>query len=239
MIGIYKITNPKKKIYIGQSIDIEKRFKQYQSIYKIKSQIKIYNSLKKYGYDKHLFEVINICDIDKLNELERYYQELFSAIGKNGLNLKLTSANEKKTIMSEETKLKIKQNSSRHFLGKTQTNEAKLKISIKNKGKIRTDLQKQNISKGIKKAYTDGRAVYKYFKRSDESLEKMKSKLRGDKCHFYNKKAYNAKIIIDNDTKQIFKSLTDAAKNYNYSIALISKILSSKYKYAKINISYL
>ena len=28
--GIYKITNPKGKVYIGQSIDIYKRFKSYK-----------------------------------------------------------------------------------------------------------------------------------------------------------------------------------------------------------------
>jgi predicted GIY-YIG superfamily endonuclease len=30
MIGIYKITNPEKEVYIGQSTDIEKRFKTYK-----------------------------------------------------------------------------------------------------------------------------------------------------------------------------------------------------------------
>jgi len=30
MIGIYKITSPSNKVYIGQSINIEKRFKSYK-----------------------------------------------------------------------------------------------------------------------------------------------------------------------------------------------------------------
>ena len=29
MIGIYKITSPSGKVYIGQSIDIERRWKKY------------------------------------------------------------------------------------------------------------------------------------------------------------------------------------------------------------------
>ena len=32
MIGIYKITNPKGKVYIGQSIDINRRFNEYQKM---------------------------------------------------------------------------------------------------------------------------------------------------------------------------------------------------------------
>ena len=54
MIGIYKITSPTNKIYIGQSIDIENRFTKYKSL-DCKNQVRLYNSLKKYGFDKHKF----------------------------------------------------------------------------------------------------------------------------------------------------------------------------------------
>ena len=47
MIGIYKITNPKEKVYIGQSIDIEKRWKRYYYTLNCKSQTALYRSLKK------------------------------------------------------------------------------------------------------------------------------------------------------------------------------------------------
>ena len=46
--GIYKITNPKNKVYIGQSKDIIKRWYYYKTLH-CKSQIKLYNSLLKYG----------------------------------------------------------------------------------------------------------------------------------------------------------------------------------------------
>ena len=45
-IGIYKITNPKGKVYIGQSININKRWNAYRNL-KLKSQTKLLNSLKK------------------------------------------------------------------------------------------------------------------------------------------------------------------------------------------------
>jgi len=57
MIGIYKITNPKGKIYIGQSINIKRRFNEYKRL-NCSQQPKIYNSLLKYGSDNHKFEII-------------------------------------------------------------------------------------------------------------------------------------------------------------------------------------
>lgn len=44
-IGIYKITNPKGKIYIGQSIDIDKRINTYRLMH-CKDQKLLYNSIK-------------------------------------------------------------------------------------------------------------------------------------------------------------------------------------------------
>ena len=52
VIGIYKITSPSQRIYIGQSINIEKRWKEY-SVTKLKSQPKIKNSILKYGIKNH------------------------------------------------------------------------------------------------------------------------------------------------------------------------------------------
>jgi len=106
MIGIYKITNPNNKIYVGQSINIKKRFVNYKCL-NCKGQIRLYNSFNKYGVKNHTFEILHLCEIENLNELERYYQELFEVIGKYGLNLKLTNTFDKCGILSEETKNKI------------------------------------------------------------------------------------------------------------------------------------
>ena len=94
MIGIYKITSPSGKVYIGQSIDIEKRFKDYKRLSNCKSQIKLFRSFLKHGVDNHKFEILLECCIDEINKQERYYQELYNATCKNGLNLKLTNTDE-------------------------------------------------------------------------------------------------------------------------------------------------
>jgi group I intron endonuclease len=86
MIGIYKITNPKNKIYIGKSKNIETRFKSYGKLQHCYQQIKLYNSLKKYGPENHKFEIIEECFMEQLNEREIYWINMFNSI-KIGLNL--------------------------------------------------------------------------------------------------------------------------------------------------------
>jgi group I intron endonuclease len=88
MVGIYKITNPKGKIYIGQSINIERRFLEHKKLTQ-KGSKKLFNSLKKYGHENHKFEVIEECLIEQLNEKEENFILLFNS-HINGLNIKLS-----------------------------------------------------------------------------------------------------------------------------------------------------
>lgn len=63
MIGIYKITSPTKKVYIGQSVNIERRFLVYKKL-NCKKQPRLYDSFRKYGVDKHKFEILCECEAD-------------------------------------------------------------------------------------------------------------------------------------------------------------------------------
>lgn len=69
MIGIYKITSPSNKVYIGQSIDVENRLKRYK-YFVSKKQTRLYYSILKYGYDNHTYEVVEECKVEELNERE-------------------------------------------------------------------------------------------------------------------------------------------------------------------------
>lgn len=104
MIGIYKITSPSGKVYIGQSKNILRRWNEYKYPNK---KTKIERSIKKYGIEKHIFEVVEECDIEMLNERERYWQDNYNVLDRNvGLNLVLTKTEFKNKEFSEETKLK-------------------------------------------------------------------------------------------------------------------------------------
>ena len=104
--GVYKITSPSGKIYIGEAINIRKRLKRYFRLECVR-QNKLYNSFLKYGVINHIFEVIEECDINDLKCRERYWQDYYDVLGKNGLNLILTSCENNIKIWSEDVKSKM------------------------------------------------------------------------------------------------------------------------------------
>lgn len=86
VIGIYKITSPSGKVYIGQSKNILRRFLYYKN-YQCKNQTKLYNSLIKHKPCNHTFEIITECLDSKLNDLEIFYIKFYNSVS-NGLNIK-------------------------------------------------------------------------------------------------------------------------------------------------------
>lgn len=203
MIGIYKITNPKGKIYIGQSVDIKKRFRVYRSE-NCKTQIKLYNSFLKYGVENHKFDIIEKCSVDLLNEKERYWQDFYKVI-KNGLNLKLTNTKSKSGYLSEETKLKISESNSKMTeetkrkigdanRGKKRSKEFKLKCSERQKGKKLKESTKKKISEKLK-----GK------KRSEEFKLKCSISKKGVKINSKHK----CKIVLDFNTGVYYNSLKE------------------------------
>lgn len=88
MIGIYKITSPTGKIYIGQSVDIFKRVKFYENE-TCKRQPKLYASIKKHGWSNHKFEVVEECLEKDLNIREKFYIDLHNSFNTiYGMNLR-------------------------------------------------------------------------------------------------------------------------------------------------------
>ena len=87
--GIYKITNPINQIYIGQSVNIGKRIYQHIVPSGWGWNTPIYMSIRKYGKKSHKYEIVEICEREKLNELEVYYINKFNTFNTpHGLNKK-------------------------------------------------------------------------------------------------------------------------------------------------------
>lgn len=150
MIGIYKITSPNNRVYIGQSVNINKRFYRYSILSaNVKGQTKLYRSFLKYGVLNHKFEILKECSQSELNELERYYQEYYNSVD-DGLNCVYTKTSDKSGSPSKETlhRMSIAQKGNKHWLGKNHTQEAKDKISNAHKG--RKHSAEVNLSKGRK-----------------------------------------------------------------------------------------
>jgi group I intron endonuclease len=145
VIGIYKITNPKGKIYIGQSINVKYRFDTYRRLGKdVSNSPKLYRSLLKYGYVNHKFELIEECYIELLNDRERFYQDLYNVVS-DGLNCILTKTNTKSgkgNPISEKQKKQI----SKVHKGKILSEETKEKIKIARSKQVITEEHKRKIS---------------------------------------------------------------------------------------------
>ena len=148
MICIYKIISPSSKIYIGQTRNFNKRIEFYRNL-RCKKQSKLFNSLKKYGYENHKIEILEICEIAELNDKECYYiKKLNTFETSHGLNL--TSGGLQNTIMSEETKKKIsfgRIGQKHHFFGKKFNKEWCKKLSESHKGIVKTETWRSNLSK--------------------------------------------------------------------------------------------
>jgi group I intron endonuclease len=150
--GIYKITSPSGRVYIGESKDIFKRV-YYYKILSCKSQNKLYSSLKKHGWDSHIFEIIEECEFEELLCRERYWQDFYDVLNE-GLNCKLTECGQIKQVHSEDTLQKLRipkpqlRGENHHNWGKELSNEtkAKLRYSAKERYKNNPELT-LNISK--------------------------------------------------------------------------------------------
>lgn len=88
MVGIYKITNKLNgHSYIGQSTNIEHRWKAHKNTYNWERETRkpLYLAFKKYGIENFSFEVIEQCSSDMLNNREKFWIDYYNTY-KNGYN---------------------------------------------------------------------------------------------------------------------------------------------------------
>ena len=86
MIGIYKITNKiNNKCYIGQSIDINRRWLEHKNPNNWDRKSILYDAFKKYDIENFSFEIIEECAQEELNEKEKYWIQYYNSYY-NGYN---------------------------------------------------------------------------------------------------------------------------------------------------------
>lgn len=219
MIGIYKITSPSGKVYIGQSVNIHNRFNKYLNINNSKGQRKLNNSFKKYGVENHIFEIIEECEFEQLNIRERYWQDYYDVLGKNGLNCVLTETNSKIRILSEEYKRKISKSKKGVWSGEKNPN-------FNNKLRLINNDHLLKFLKGNK--WNVGR------KHSDEAKNRMSMSNKGNKIGSRNGKS---KLIIDIETGIFFECIREAAMAYGLNYSCLRSYLQGKV-YNKTNLIY-
>ena len=78
--GIYKVTNKiNGKVYIGQSVDIGRRWRQHMTA---EDDIYFHKAIQKYGVENFEWEVIEKCKKSELDERESYWIEYYDSYNK-------------------------------------------------------------------------------------------------------------------------------------------------------------
>jgi len=258
MKGIYKIENIKNgKIYIGSSIDIEKRIKRHKNELIKNNHVNkhLQRDFNKHGLESFMFECIEICN-DNIKELEqKYLDEIFSnesdinyynigreASGGDNIsnnpnrsniidNIKngLLKKYENETDIERNDRVKRVTGDLNPNFGKKWTIEKKERMSKQRKG----------LKSKIKgKTYEEIHGEYKAKKLKDDSSKRMKNNLTGEKNGFFGKvhTEENLKLFSESQKNKPSKGMSSRLKPF-YVDNIIYLTLNEASK--KLGINYL
>lgn len=267
MIGIYKITSPNGRVYIGQSVNIENRFSHYKRL-DCKGQVKLFKSLKKHGCDAHTFEIIEECSVESLSDREGFWKDFYNTISK-GLNCRRVTSNDKSGYDSPET---VEKRASKQR-GVKRPNVSGEKHP--NFGKVMPKYLKDKIS-DFRKSQTGGLnhssklvlclstgiyydSIIEASKAYDFTYKQLYSRLKGNvfnntslvlvedykigyvkkisKKDVSGKNNPNSKLLIDTKTNVIFYSIVEAALEVGVKESILRDMLRGKQK-NKTNLKY-
>lgn len=213
-IGIYKLTSPVGKIYIGQSWDIYDRWKDYEQLRINSIGPKLYNSLRKYHPKRFKFEIIHELPLDVSQEVMDRYENLYwmnyRDLGFIMLNTR--ECNGSKGKHSIETKKKMSDAS----LGKPKSITHRKALSVaKFKNPVRA-------WKGLKFSdnHKEKLSLSKIGKESPLKGKENPTLRNSSKRHF--------NVVIDGMSSNYLLSKTDLRKKIGLSLKTFNKILSGK-----------
>ena len=216
---IYLRTNKiNGKKYVGQTIDIDKRQREWNCFLHHYAGKAIYNARKKYGADSFDFEILIECQDDEMNKWEMYYIEKLNTKVPYGYNMTdggegmngCSISDETRTKMSEAKKGKTPWNKGKKNI---YSEETKKKMGIKNKGKKLSEDTKKKISKVLK-----GRKLSEEWKKriSESSI---------------NNKFSKPVLQIDKNTNEIirvWRNARELQRQFNYNNSSIYKCCQNK-----------
>ena len=153
--GVYEIFNMVNgKSYIGQSTNITQRLSRHKSELRHNKHqnLHLQNAWNKYGEHSFLFNILEYCNIDELDDIERYYINIWNLTNSQyGYNVE-SGGNLNKTL-SEKTRKKISESKK----GKTHSLETRKKMSENNarywEGKKRSKRTKKKISESMSEVH--------------------------------------------------------------------------------------
>lgn len=232
MVGIYKITNiVNNKCYIGQSVHIERRFREHKNrSYFTEYETPLYKAIKKYGIENFTFEIIEECEKSELSDREIFYINKYNSYSKMGYNLTnggkgysgTHTIEHNKKISIAKTGKKIQPPSKETLIKRSEslkkvihTKEWHEKIGLANRGRVVSEETRKKISESLK-----GNVI------SSETREKLRIKSTGRKQSEDSRKKISEKVskpILQFDTSGNFikeygnARIASAETNINFS----------------------
>jgi group I intron endonuclease len=217
LIGIYCITNlVNNKKYIGQSINIRRRWKEHRVELKANTHCNNYlqNSWNKYGKNLFEFIILEECTEDKLNSFEEKWINYFNSLNKNfGYNLS------KVAVYKKYNKNSIRNVRKERIYGSKE--EYLNSVSFKNRY---FKSGKNNPMYGVHKYGEDAPMYGK--KHTEESKQKISKAFKG---RFIGENHSNSKISEQQAVEIINKllnneSLINISKSLEVSYSIVVKI---------------
>lgn len=219
MIGVYKIVNQvNNKVYIGQSLDIEKRKEKHRNR---THNEHLKNAIEKYGKENFKFEVLFIADENEakskirklLNENETKFIKEYNALDNRfGYNIneggrmgwKHTEASKQKMrearakqVFTEASYKKGAEKRKGHLV----SDETRKKIGLKSLGRKHSNETKEIIrEKSIGNKNKIGKKI------SDEAKQKIKEARA--------KQVIKSKKVVCVNTGEVFNSVKEAGEKY-------------------------
>lgn len=259
MIGIYKIENIiNGRLYIGSSIDINKRIKRHKNDLIKNKHINVYlqRDFNKYGMDCYNFECVEICDINNIRDIEqKYLDNIFSCekfnekyynisrsssggdnLSNNPNKLEIIEKIKNGTILRYEMEsIEDKKKRSNNLVGEKNPNYGKKWSDEK---RNRMSFQRKGIPSNRKgKSYEEIYGEDKANILKEESSKRMKNNLVGEKNGFFGKKHSdeNLKFFSESQKNKPSKGMSNRLKPFYidgvlyYTLIEASKKLDIKY----------
>lgn len=238
--GIYYILNTiNKKIYIGSSCHINRRFYEHKYFLNKNEHTNghLQSAWNKYGENNFEFGIIELIDPkEDLLEIEQIWMDYFNSYSdENGYNISAYAEGSGGYEVTEETREKIR----KWHIGKKASEETKKKLSLQRRGDLNNFYGKHHSeeTKEYLKRIKTGRKL------SEEQKQKAIKNLRHDgwnaeerkkmrECRV-GEKSSSAKLT-EVDVINILKSLKNGvyeqtlADKYNISLTQISRIKNKK-----------
>lgn len=217
MTGIYQITNKiNGNSYVGQSVNIERRFMEHRTPHGSMNSIKL--AIRKYGVANFTFSVIEQCEVEELNDKERYW------IAKLKPKYNRTSGGEgcKDHAITPEAREVLSEKNKQYWQSLPQEKKAEICKRLVGPGKghavseeTKEKLRAANIGK---KMPDDVKA-----KRAATILAKKQNGWVKDGSGTFKK-------VICLDSGETFESVKAAAKNFGIGASSVTAVLKGRQK---------